>query len=117
MALPLLPLAKAAAILGPKAYRAAKLAYKMYKKKNKTGNKTTKKTKKLSEQKFISDKANLMQKREKEIMRRFTPDKYDTAKMGKKGWTTPKNKKYGDRVLKEFSKLFEQSGKSKWAKK
>tara|TARA_R100001510_G_C7553986_1_gene136628 strand:+ start:135 stop:488 length:354 start_codon:yes stop_codon:yes gene_type:complete len=48
MALPLLAAAKVASILGPGAFKAAKLAYKLYKKRGG----------KKSEKKFLSDKAH-----------------------------------------------------------
>jgi len=57
MALPLLAIAQAVRILGPAAAKAAKLAYKMYKKRG--GKKT--------EKKFLSDKANKVKKNKDEV--------------------------------------------------
>ena len=62
MALPLLAIAQAVRILGPAAAKAAKLAYKMYKKKG--GNKT--------EKKFLSDKANQVLKTETKQIKGMT---------------------------------------------
>lgn len=61
MALPILAVAAAVKILGPAAAKAAKLAYKMYKKKG--GKKT--------EQKFLSDKANAKNKASKNESRKI----------------------------------------------
>ena len=60
MALPILAVAAAARILGPAAAKAAKLAYKMYKKRG--GKKT--------EKKFLSDKANSKLKTQKNVKRK-----------------------------------------------
>jgi len=57
MALPLLAAAKVASILGPTALKAAKLAYKLYKKRGG----------KKSEKKFLSDKANKVKRNKEEI--------------------------------------------------
>ena len=57
MALPILAVATAVKILGPAAAKAAKLAYKMYKKRG--GKKT--------ENKFLSDKANKVKKNKDEV--------------------------------------------------
>ena len=70
MALPLLAAAKVATILGPTALKAAKLAYKMYKKRG--GKKT--------EQKFLSDKANRKLKDEKKMDRELIKYKEDKLK-------------------------------------
>lgn len=67
MALPVLAVAAAVRILGPAAAKAAKLAYKMYKKKG--GKKT--------EKKFLSDKANKVKKNKNEIKK--GEDAFDRA--------------------------------------
>ena len=99
MALPILAVAAAVKILGPAAAKAAKLAYKMYKKKG--GNKT--------EKKFLSDKANSKLKTQKNVKRKTEKikdkDREQYVKESNKTLLNKYDKRQVKRQAKEIDKV------------
>ena len=111
MPLPLLGLAAAGRILGPIALKAAKSAYKVYKK--------SKAKNKVNENKFISDKANKLKKKHKKLDREFDDVKAvvkakksgEVSLLGGKG-----NKKMNRQEIQNLKKKLKKENKDSYDK-